>query len=95
MKIGTLTLENNIFLAPMAGITDLPFRKICRRYGASLVYTEMVSAKGLHYRDKKTPQHRGCDAAACGVSLVRVTVVPARAGSVSAAAVVHQASMLA
>ena len=56
MKIGTLITENNIFLAPMAGITDLPFRKICRRYGASLVYTEMVSAKGLHYRDKKTPQ---------------------------------------
>lgn len=56
MKIGTLTTENNVLLAPMAGITDLPFRKICRRYGASLVYTEMVSAKGLHYRDKKTPQ---------------------------------------
>lgn len=54
MKIGNLTLENNIFLAPMAGVTDLPFRCICREYGAGFVYSEMVSAKGLFYKDKKT-----------------------------------------
>lgn len=56
MKIGSFTTENNVFLAPMAGVTDLPFRKICRRYGAGLVYSEMISAKGLHYNDKKTAQ---------------------------------------
>ena len=54
MKIGNLELENNIFLAPMAGITDLPFRLICKENGAGLVYTEMVSAKALLYRDEKT-----------------------------------------
>lgn len=56
MKIGNLTTENNIFLAPMAGVTDASFRKICRRYGAGLVYSEMVSAKGLYYNDKKTAE---------------------------------------
>lgn len=55
MKIGNFETENNVFLAPMAGVTDMPFRRICHKYGAGLVYTEMVSAKGLHYRDKKTP----------------------------------------
>ena len=54
MKIGSFETENNIFLAPMAGITDIAFRCICRRYGAGMVYSEMVSAKGLHYKDKKT-----------------------------------------
>ncbi len=54
MKIGGLEFENNIFLAPMAGVTDLPFRLMCREYGCGLVYSEMVSAKGLFYKDKKT-----------------------------------------
>ena len=55
MKIGNITTENNVFLAPMAGVTDMPFRRICRRMGAGLVCSEMVSAKGLWYNDKKTP----------------------------------------
>lgn len=54
MKIGTLELKNNVFLAPMAGFTDYPFRKICKSLGAALTYTEMVSAKALYYKDKKT-----------------------------------------
>ena len=54
ITIGNLKIENNIFLAPMAGITDLPFRKLCKNYGAGLVYTQMVSAKGIFYGDKKT-----------------------------------------
>lgn len=54
IKIGNKEFENNIFLAPMAGITDKPFREICRRFGAGMVYSEMISAKGLHYNDKKT-----------------------------------------
>ena len=54
MKIGNVETDNNIFLAPMAGITDLPFRLICKENGAGLVYTEMVSAKALLYNDDKT-----------------------------------------
>ena len=54
MKIGTVELKNNIFLAPMAGVTDLAFRTICDRFGAGLSYTEMVSAKALSFSDKKT-----------------------------------------
>ncbi|MGN1116426.1 MAG: tRNA dihydrouridine synthase DusB [Candidatus Ornithomonoglobus sp.] len=54
MKIGNVELESNIFLAPMAGVTDKPYREICREFGAGMVYSEMISAKGLHYGDKKT-----------------------------------------
>lgn len=54
LKIGNVELENNILLAPMAGITDLPFRLICEAYGPGLVYTEMISSKGLFYNDEKT-----------------------------------------
>ena len=45
LKIGNVTLENNLVLAPMAGVTDLPFRLLCRRQGAGLLCMEMVSAK--------------------------------------------------
>lgn len=55
LKIGNVELNNNILLAPMAGITDMPFRKICKKYSEpGLVYTEMVSSKALFYNDKKT-----------------------------------------
>ena len=54
LKIGNVKLENNIILAPMAGITDLPFRLICKEYGAGAVCTEMVSSKALMYGDEKT-----------------------------------------
>ena len=54
LKIGNVELRNNILLAPMAGITDLPFRLICEKYGAGLTCTEMVSSKGLFYNDAKT-----------------------------------------
>ena len=47
LKIGNVKLENNIILAPMAGITDLPFRKISKKFGPGLVYTEMVSSKAI------------------------------------------------
>ena len=49
MKFKNVVTPNNVFLAPMAGITDLPFRLICKEFGAGMVYTEMVSAKGLFY----------------------------------------------
>lgn len=54
LKIGNIELRNNILLAPMAGITDLPFRLICEKYGAGLCCTEMISSKGLYYNDSKT-----------------------------------------
>lgn len=54
MKIGNLLINNKLVLAPMAGITDLPFRTVCREMGAGLVCTEMVSAKALWFGDKKT-----------------------------------------
>jgi nifR3 family TIM-barrel protein len=49
MNIGSLQLANPVILAPMAGITDLPYRLIMKRFGAALVFTEMISANGLHY----------------------------------------------
>ena len=54
MKIGRLLLTNNIILAPMAGITDLPYRLIMKRFGAGLVFTEMVSANGLIRAGRRT-----------------------------------------
>ena len=54
IKIGNVEIENNIFLAPMAGISDMPFIILCKKKGAGLVYTEMVSSKGMFYDDKKT-----------------------------------------
>lgn len=55
LKIGNLILENNIILAPMAGVTDLPFRMICKKYGnPGLVCNEMVSSKAICYKDEKT-----------------------------------------
>lgn len=56
LKIGNIELENNVVLAPMAGITDITFRTICKSFGVGLVYTEMISAKGLYYKDIKTEQ---------------------------------------
>lgn len=54
IKIGNVELDNNVFLAPMAGITDRPFRIICKEFGPGLVFTEMISSKGLFYKDSKT-----------------------------------------
>ena len=54
LKIGNVKLKNNILLAPMAGITDLPFRLICEKFEPGLVCTEMVSAKAIFYNDEKT-----------------------------------------
>ncbi len=54
LKIGDVILNNPFFLAPLAGITDSSFRRICKEQGAGLVYSEMVSGKGLYYKDKNT-----------------------------------------
>ncbi|MGL5151993.1 MAG: tRNA dihydrouridine synthase DusB [Clostridium sp.] len=54
MKIANLHFDNNIFLAPMAGVTDISFRGLCKEMGCGLVYTEMVSAKALYYGSENT-----------------------------------------
>jgi len=54
MKIGNLNLDNRVFLSPMAGVTDLPFRLICKEQDCGMLYTEMVNAKALCYDDKNT-----------------------------------------
>lgn len=54
LKIGNVTLSNNLILAPMAGVTDLPFRLLCKEQGAGLLCTEMISAKAILYKNKNT-----------------------------------------
>jgi len=54
MKIANLEFENNVFLAPMAGVTDIAFRGLCIEMGCGFVYTEMISAKGLYYKSENT-----------------------------------------
>lgn len=54
LQIGSLVTRHNILLAPLAGISDYPFRRICREFGANLTYTEMVSVDGLVYRNSST-----------------------------------------
>lgn len=56
LKIGNVIIPNNIALAPMAGVTDLPFRLLCKEQGAGLLYTEMVSAKAILYNNKNTKE---------------------------------------
>ena len=54
MKISNVNLENDIFLAPMAGVTDIAFRGLCKELGCGLLYSEMISAKGLYYGSSNT-----------------------------------------
>lgn len=54
LKIGNVKLDSPFMLAPLAGITDSSFRRLCKEQGAALVYSEMISAKGLYYNDKNT-----------------------------------------
>lgn len=55
-KIGNVEIENPLVLAPMAGVTDLPFRKLCKEQGAGLICMEMVSAKAISYHNKNTEE---------------------------------------
>lgn len=54
LKIGSVELKNNVLLAPMAGVTDKPFRILCKEQGAGLTFTEMASSKAIFYQDQKT-----------------------------------------
>lgn len=53
-NIGNVRINGNLILGPMAGVTDLPFRILCKEQGADLLYTEMISAKGIYYNNKNT-----------------------------------------
>ena len=54
INIGNIKIKNNVFLAPMAGVTDIPFRKICRKFGPGLTFTEMASTKAMEFSSSKT-----------------------------------------
>ena len=54
MKIGNVEIENSLALGPMAGVTDLPFRLLCKEQGCGILYSEMVSAKAILYKNKNT-----------------------------------------
>ena len=69
LKIGNVELENRYVLAPMAGVTDLPFRLLCKEQGAGLLCMEMISAKALQYNNKNTKAHLEIDPRECPVSL--------------------------
>ena len=69
LQIGHVTLENNLVLGPMAGVTDLPFRLLCKEQGAGLLCMEMVSAKGIYYNNKNTEQLLAIDEREHPVSL--------------------------
>ena len=69
LRIGNTVLENNVILAPMAGVTDLPFRVLCREQGAGCVVTEMVSAKAVLYNNKNTRELLQIDPAECPVAV--------------------------
>ena len=69
LTIGNVTLPNNLILAPMAGVTDLPFRLLCKEQGAGLLCMEMVSAKAILYKNKNTESLLTIDERECPVSL--------------------------
>ena len=69
LQIGNVTLENNLVLGPRAGVTDLPFRLLCKEQGAGLLCMEMVSAKGIYYNNKNTEQLLAIDEREHPVSL--------------------------
>ena len=69
IQIGEVTLQNNTILAPMAGVTDLPFRVLCAEQGAGLVCMEMVSAKAIYYKNRNTEELMEIDPGEHPVSL--------------------------
>ncbi|MBR3735329.1 MAG: tRNA dihydrouridine synthase DusB [Lachnospiraceae bacterium] len=69
LQIGDVTIDVPIILAPMAGVTDLPFRLLCKQMGAGLLCMEMVSAKAIHYKNKNTESLMAIDERELPVSL--------------------------
>ena len=75
LTIGNVTLDNSYILGPMAGVTDLPFRLLCKEQGAGLLCMEMVSAKGILYHNKNTENLLTIDPKEVPVSLQNHTPV--------------------
>ena len=70
MHIGKIQVENPLFLAPMAGVTDWAFRTVCARLGAGVTVTEMVSSRALVYQDKKSAKLlRKNEGSVCGAQI--------------------------
>ncbi len=69
LRIGSVELENNVILAPMAGVTDLPFRLLCKEQGAGLLCMEMVSAKAIYFNNRNTIELLRIHEEECPVSL--------------------------
>ena len=70
MQIGTIQIDNPLFLAPMAGVTDLAFRTVCARLGAAVTVTEMVSSRALVYKDQKSAKLlRKNEGSLCGAQI--------------------------
>ncbi len=84
LQIGNVKLENNLILAPMAGVTDLPFRLLCKKQGAALCCMEMVSAKGIYYKNKNTESLLTVDERERPVSLQLFGSDPAIMGAMAA-----------
>lgn len=82
LQIGSVVLPSRVMLAPLAGVTDRAFRKICRRYFSGLMVTEMVSISGLYYQDKKTPLLMEIDPALAPVALQIFTKDPEKISAV-------------
>ena len=72
LKIGNLKLHSNLILAPMAGISDLPFRMLNRKFGCELAFVEMINSRSLSHKSKKTQEMlRSClDDRPLGVQLL-------------------------
>ena len=70
MQIGTIQIDNPLFLAPMAGVTDWAFRTVCARLGAGVTVTEMVSSRALVYKDQKSAKLlRKNEGSLCGAQI--------------------------
>lgn len=83
LQIGNVTLDNNLILAPMAGVTDLPFRLLCKEQGAGLLCMEMVSAKAILYKNKNTEELLSIDSRENPVSLQFFGSDPAIMGEIA------------
>lgn len=83
LKIGNVTIDSPVILAPMAGVTDLPFRLLCRRKGAGLLCMEMVSAKAIYYHNRNTEALLEIHPEECPVSLQLFGSEPALMGEMA------------
>ena len=84
LTIGNVTLDHNVILGPMAGVTDLPFRLLCKEQGCGLTVTEMVSAKAILYGNKNTKELLETDPAEEPVSVQLFGSDPEIMGEISA-----------